>query len=231
MSASVSPAPAGTPASPSPAPQKPLRTAAAPVDVVVVGDSLSTGYGTSASTAWPVLLQKASSTSNQPLNVIDAAQNGSGYVATGDGGGTFLSEVQGSVTRTAGIVVFFGSENDMGTDPGSLRPAVSAAVALAKAKAPEASIVVVGPPSYTDSPEPERVRVRDEIQAAARAAGAVFVDPIQDHWISGEANELIGPDGDHPSVAGQQYLQAMMRSIVLANLPPGTGPAHTRAVD
>ncbi|RKR30506.1 lysophospholipase L1-like esterase [Arthrobacter oryzae] len=187
--------------------------------IVVIGDSLSTGLGTSPDMAWPNLVRNGTSGGKRPLAIVDAAVNGSGYVSQGDGGSTFLSQVDGSVQKTTQMVLVFGSENDMGTDGSVLKEAVSKTLAEISAKAPDAKIVVVGPPSYTNAPEPARLQVRDEDRAAATEAGAVFVDPIQEQWIMGHAEELIGPDGDHPSADGQHYLQETMEKIILANLP------------
>ncbi len=114
--------------------------------------------------------------------------------------------------------MFFGSENDMGNPDQDLRQGAAAALAQARAAAPKARIVVVGPPSYTDTPEPERLSVRDQDQAAAAEAGATWVDPIADQWIVGQADTLIGPDGDHPTEEGQRYLEAKMAGILGATI-------------
>ncbi|SDK59289.1 hypothetical protein SAMN04487913_10243 [Arthrobacter sp. ok362] len=49
--------------------------------------------------------------------------------------------------------------------------------------------------SYTDEPDPDLLQVRDAEKAAALEAGATFID----HWIAGRTEELLGPDGDHPT--------------------------------
>jgi lysophospholipase L1-like esterase len=169
--------------------------------------------------AWPNLVQNDTRGGKRPLAVTNAAVNGSGYVSRGEGGSTFLAQVEGSVQKTTQMVLIFGSENDMGTDSTQLKQAVANTLAEISAKAPDARIVVVGPPSYTNVPEAARLQVRDEDRAAVTEAGAVFVDPIDDQWIMGRAEQLIGPDGDHPSVDGQHYLQANMEKVILANLP------------
>jgi lysophospholipase L1-like esterase len=169
--------------------------------------------------AWPNLVRNDTSGGKRPLAIVDAAVNGSGYVSQGDGGSTFLSQVDGSVQKTTQMVLVFGSENDMGADGSQLKQAVAKTLAEISAKAPGATIVVVGPPSYTNTPEPARLQVRDEDRDAATEAGAVFVDPIQEQWIMGHAEQLIGPDGDHPSADGQHYLQDAMEKVILANLP------------
>lgn len=213
-------APAVTPSkdpAPVPSPSKPPPPPA--TQVVIIGDSLSTGHGTSPDLAWPNLVQNDTRAGQHPLAIVNAATDGSGYVSTGDGGSTFLSEVDASVQKTTQMVLVFGSENDMGADSAQLKQAATNTLAEIAAKAPAARIVVVGPPSYTNDPEPSRLQVRDEDRAAATEAGAVFIDPIQEQWIMGQATQLIGPDGDHPSVEGQHYLQETMERVIAGNLP------------
>ena len=181
-----------------------LPTAAPPVRLVVVGDSLSTGHGTSPQQAWPALIRQEPLGAG--LEVVNAAQNGSGYLSPGDFDGTFGTEVEDFVTPDTGIVVFFGSENDLGYAPSDVGDAALAAMDRAEALAPAAKIIVVGPPSYTAVPDPALVDISGQLKAAARQAGGEFVDPIAEGWISDDFDDLIGPDGDHPTVQGQHYL-------------------------
>ncbi|MFC4396472.1 MULTISPECIES: SGNH/GDSL hydrolase family protein [Micrococcaceae] len=183
---------------------QPSATAAPPVRVVVVGDSLSTGHGTSPQQAWPALMRKDPEVAG--LEVVNAAEDGSGYLSLGDYNGTFGSQVEDFVTPDTGIVVFFGSENDLGYPPADLGSAALAAMDRAETLAPEARIIVVGPPSYTTTPDPGLVDISDQLKAAALQAGGEFVDPIAEGWISDDFDDLIGPDGDHPTVQGQHYL-------------------------
>ncbi|MCZ2403123.1 SGNH/GDSL hydrolase family protein [Paenarthrobacter sp. Z7-10] len=208
-----------TPAGPTTTAATPAPTSAAADQVVVIGDSLSTGYGTSPDTAWPALLANTFKTGSHPLDMVNASVNGSGYVSAGDGGATFLSEVTGAVSRQTKVVLIFGSENDIGADNNQLTKATADTFAAVRANAPEAAIVVVGPPSYTDNPEPARLQVRDQDRAAAQAAGVLYIDPIEEHWIMGNAQALIGPDGDHPSAEGQRYLGDKMEAILRSVLP------------
>lgn len=184
-----------------------------PVRIVVVGDSLSTGYGTSPQLAWPALLS-ADPRFRGNVNIVNAAENGSGYLSQGDFDGTFGTQVSKSVTPDSDIIVFFGSENDIGYTPNAVHDAATATLHAAQAIAPNARLIVIGPPSYTSEPEPERLDVSREIQEAARDADAHFVDPISESWISGQVDELIGPDGDHPTEAGQRYLLEHMQRLI-----------------
>ncbi|WP_284984602.1 SGNH/GDSL hydrolase family protein [Arthrobacter sp. efr-133-TYG-118] len=205
------------------------RSAAAQAQptVVIIGDSLSTGHGTSPAEAWPNLVENDPGFQQVQATIVNAAHDGSGYVSVGENGSTFGSQVDTAVTDETRLVLFFGSENDMGTAPGETEAAAARAFASVKSRAPQADILVVGPPSYTSTPEAERLDIRDQDKAAALKAGADFVDPIDLGWIMDDAAELIGPDGDHPSAAGQQYLQAKMEALIGARIQqasPGNTP-------
>lgn len=196
---------------------QPVVTAAPAGRVVVVGDSLSTGHGTSPEHAWPALIR------TDPLlagyQVVNAAENGSGYVRPGDSGGTFGTQVDQFVTPGTGVVVLFGSENDLGYPEGEVGGAASAAIARAEALAPGAKIIVVGPPSYLADPDMGLLNIRGQLKSAALDAGAEFVDPIAEGWISSDVGDLIGPDGDHPTVAGQEYLLQHIAAVIEQAMP------------
>jgi acyl-CoA thioesterase-1 len=184
-----------------------------PVHVVVIGDSLSTGYGTSPKQAWPKLLQ-ANLLANRPVRVTNASENGSGYLVTGEDGNTFSMEVRAAVGPDADVVVFFGSDNDVGADPAELRDAAASAFAAASSRAPQAVLVAVGPLSGTEEPDPALAGVRDSAASAAQSTGVTFIDPIADQWVSGRADVLLGPDGEHPSATGQEFLRDKMEGIL-----------------
>lgn len=186
--------------------------------VVVIGDSLSTGYGTSSAEAWPNLINTEPGNGPMRLQLRNAAQNGSGYLNLGAGGSTFARQVEQAVTPDADLVVFFGSENDLGHDPAELGTAAAKTLAAAKDRAPQAALLVVGPPAYSTPPEAGRLAVRDALRQAARDAGARHVDPIAQGWIVGDVEKLVGPDGLHPSREGQHDLREKMEPLLLEAL-------------
>jgi lysophospholipase L1-like esterase len=192
--------------------------------VVVIGDSLSTGYGTSPEEAWPELLGEDLQSGQSPVQIITAAANGAGYLAAGDGGETFMSEVEGSLDESADVVILFGSDNDFGADPADLRTAISDTLAASKTVAPHAARVVIGPLAAFDPSEEDLQVIRGQEQEAALDAGVTFVDPILEQWVSSPDSPLLGPDGEHPSIEGQQFLYGKLKSIVLEALGAATAP-------
>jgi lysophospholipase L1-like esterase len=186
------------------------------VKVVVIGDSLSTGLGTSPRLAWPRLLQAAHLADRRPVQVTNAAENGSGYLVPGDDGDTFTTEVESAVSADADVVVFFGSDNDTGADPVELRDAAASTFAAASSLAPNAVLVAVGPLSGSMEPDPVLADVRDAQASVAQDMGVTFIDPIAEQWLSGREDVLLGPDGEHPSAQGQKFLRDKMKRILSA---------------
>ncbi|MEW1808448.1 SGNH/GDSL hydrolase family protein [Pseudarthrobacter sp. NPDC080039] len=186
-----------------------------PERVVVIGDSLSTGYGTSPDESWPSQLsQERQQPGQQPMEVINAAQDGAGYLTAGDGGETFGSELAASVGSSTDVVVFFGSDNDGGQDPADLKAAVTSALSESKARAPHAVRILIGPLTAFEQNQADVDLILDQERAAAREAGAVFVDPIMEQWIASPDSPLLGPDGEHPSTQGQQFLKDKIKGIL-----------------
>lgn len=222
---SASPAPASTeqPAAATPGSASQAESLQ-PIRVVVIGDSLSTGYGTSPAEAWPELLGDNLQSGQQPMQVITAAANGAGYVAAGDGGETFMSEVEGSLDDSADVVILFGSDNDFGADPADLRTAISDTLVATQVLAPHAARIVVGPLAAFDPSEEDLQVIRGQEQEAALDAGVAFVDPILEHWVSSADSPLLGPDGEHPSIEGQEFLYGKLKSIVVEALGAATAP-------
>jgi acyl-CoA thioesterase-1 len=189
------------------------------VRVVVIGDSLSTGLGTSPKQAWPTLLQSAHLPGNRAVEIINAAENGSGYLATGVDGDTFRMEVEAAVTPATEVILFFGSDNDAGADPEELKAAVTSTFHAASSLAPKATLVAIGPLSPSDRPDQVLADVRSSDASAAQDMGVKFIDPIADHWLSDRPDILLGPDGEHPSAKGQKFLRDKMKRILRAALP------------
>ncbi|BCW77930.1 MULTISPECIES: SGNH/GDSL hydrolase family protein [unclassified Arthrobacter] len=186
--------------------------------VVVIGDSLSTGLGTSPQQAWPELLKSAPGFDKRAVEITNAAENGSGYIATGVDGDTFHGEVQAAVTPSTDVILFFGSDNDAGTDPEELKAAVASTFDAASSLAPQASLVAIGPLTGSEGLDQVLAAVCRSDASAVRDKGVKFFDPIAEHWLGGRASVLLGPDGEHPSAKGQRFLRDKIGRILRAAL-------------
>ncbi|MDP9890100.1 SGNH/GDSL hydrolase family protein [Pseudarthrobacter enclensis] len=140
--------------------------------IVVIGDSLSTGLGTSPNQAWPKLLQSSVRLpGKRAVEITNAAENGSGYLATGVEGDTFRMEVQAAVTPETDVILFFGSDNDVGANPEELKAAVTSTFGAASSLAPKATLVAIGPLSGSEEPDQVLAEVCSSEVSAAQDMG------------------------------------------------------------
>jgi lysophospholipase L1-like esterase len=187
--------------------------------VAVIGDSYTTGtdeggLGPKAWTAraWQTLAQRG------VRNAADVAAEGrAGYGVPGDHGSVFEDLTARAVKPDDVLVVFFGSRNDQGVDPGLLAERARDTFDLARRLAPSARFLVIGPPWPTADVPDSMLQIRDVLNTAARAAGAAFVDPIGDRWFV-DRPDLIGADGVHPNDAGHAYLAEKITPLIGAQL-------------
>ncbi|BBZ28633.1 hypothetical protein MMAD_29280 [Mycolicibacterium madagascariense] len=196
-------------------------TASAPaVRVAVVGDSYTNGtaIGGQGPNAWPVRAWKT--LNRQGLNVVAdvAAEGRAGYGVRGDQGNLFGDLTARAVKPDDVLVVFYGSRNDQGVDPVTLGGEIGGALALAHAIAPDAKLLVIGPPWPTANVPPSIYSIRDVLSAQALLAGATFFDPIAAGWFV-DRPDLIGRDGVHPTNAGHVYMADKIAPLIGAQLP------------
>ncbi len=88
---------------------------------------------------------------------------------------------------------------------------------LARRLAPSARFLVIGPPWPTADVPDTMLQIRDVLNAAARAAGAAFVDPIADRCFV-DRPDLIGAEGVHPNDAGHEYLADKSAPLIRTQL-------------
>ncbi len=178
--------------------------------VAVIGDSYTTGTdeGGLGPKSWTARAWQTLAARGVRIAADVAAEGKAGYGVPGDHGSVFEDLTARAVKPDDVLVVFFGSRNDEGfhpDDPGLLAERARDTFDLARRLAPSARFLVIGPPWPTADVPDSMLRIRDVLDAAARAAGAAFVDPIGDRWFVGRP-DLIGVDGVHPNDAGHEYL-------------------------
>ncbi|MEO6996613.1 MAG: SGNH/GDSL hydrolase family protein [Terracoccus sp.] len=131
----------------------------------VIGDSLSTGY-TTPGVPWTANAQQLFDARGQTVQIVNAASNGAGYVALGENDAVFLDQVDQIVTARSQVVLVFGSDNDLG-QPG-ITPAITTTLNRIKSLAPNAQLIVVGPPAPPADTPAQLTGIRDALRAATR---------------------------------------------------------------
>ena len=187
--------------------------------IAVVGDSYTTGTdeGGLGPKSWTSLTWQTLGKRGLQIAADVAAEGRAGYVVPGDHGSVFQDLTARAVKPDDVLVVFFGSRNDQGADPGLLAGRARDAFDLARTLAPAARFLVIGPPWPTADVPDSVLQIRDVLNAEARAAGAAFVDPIGAHWFV-DRPDLIGPDGVHPNDAGHRYLADKIAPLIRTQL-------------
>jgi lysophospholipase L1-like esterase len=187
--------------------------------VAVIGDSYTTGTdeGGLGPNAWTARAWQTLNARGVRIAADVVAEGKAGYAVPGDHNSVFEDLTARAVKPDDVLVVFFGSRNDQGVDPGLLTQRARNAFSLARRFAPSARFLVIGPPWPTAAVPGSMLMVRDVLNAAARAAGAAFVDPIGDRWFVNRP-DLIGPDGVHPNDAGHEYLADKIAPLIRMQL-------------
>lgn len=207
------------PAAPS-APGTPAETPAAPPVLAVYGDGYAAGneVGGLGAAGWPALV---AARTGAELALTAASQ--AGYASLGTSGQNYAAMLQSHPVPDAAVTVLFGSRNDSDEDPAILQQQVPLAIRTAMANAPGDVLVVIGP-VWSDAAAPESVyAVRDTVRDAAAAAGAVFVDPLDEGWFASPEG-LIAADGISPTDAGHAALAELITPVVATALAQAATP-------
>src|SRR5216684_8827323 len=170
-----------------------VAVTAKPVKMVVLGDSLSAGYGLPAGAAFPVRLQKALDTKGIKVNMINAGVSGD----TSSGG---RDRLDWSVPEgTEAVIVELGANDALrGIDPAVTRSALTDI--LGRLKARGIAVLLCGmlaPPNYGHD-------YADRFNAIYPELSKSFGVPLYRFFLNGVAADpkLNQADGIHPTAEG-----------------------------
>lgn len=185
-----------------------------PVKMVVLGDSLSAGFGLSAPAAFPARLQKALQTKGIAVDMINAGVSGD----TSSGG---RDRLDWSVPEgTEAVIIELGANDALrGVDPKVTRSALTDI--LTRLKARKIAVLLCGmyaPPNYgTD--------YAARFNAIYPDIAKEFGVPLYPFFLEGVATEarLNQPDGLHPTAEGIDVIVKNILPTVEAFLGAITG--------
>jgi lysophospholipase L1-like esterase len=172
--------------------------------VSVIGDSYTSGGGKN---RWPDLIAARTGWTVH----VDAADGSSyligGYNGSDYSGPRFPDQVRKLAPQHPDLVIIMGSRNDLGrTDP-PYPQVVRRTLAAIRAAVPLTPMLVVGSFWVDAHPPLGLTYIHDVLRAATRAIScASFLNPVQEGWFAGTDSALIGPDGQHPTVAGLRHV-------------------------
>ena len=180
---------------------RPAAAAEKPIRIVVLGDSISAGFGLPAGEALPAKLEKALKAKGLNVAVENAGVSGD----TPAGG---LARLDWSVAEgTDAVIVELGANDALrGTDPKQTRAALDAIIR--KLKERKIAVLLTGmlaPRNYG----PDYVAAFDSIYPELAAAHGVLLYPFVLAGVAGEA-ALNQADGIHPNEKGAAIIAEML---------------------
>ena len=180
--------------------------------IVVVGDSLSSGYGIAAGQSWVAMLEDRLQAEGYGYQVVNASIAGD----TSAGGLARLPRLLELHDPTLVVIELGGNDGLRGQPVATLRANLTKMIELSRASG--AQVLLAGmqiPPNYGTTYTQALAAVYPELAEQFDAALIEFL--LADVALQ---RELMQPDGIHPNAAGQE--------IVFANVWRVLGPMLTR---
>lgn len=177
--------------------------AAAPRDirarVVILGDSLSAGFGLDPEQAFPALLQARINAADLPFQVINAGVSGD---TTSSGPQRLAWHLKVKIDVL--VLALGGNDGLRGIDPAVVERNLRAMIALLAERSPGAAVVIAGMEAPPNMGADYRDRFRAVFPRVAEATGAALI-PFLLEGVAGDPR-LNQADGIHPTAQGQRRL-------------------------
>ena len=202
---------AAEPPPPSPTPEKP------PV-VAFIGDSYTTGYGTTDPTlAWASLVAE-----QEGWKALNLGRGGTGYLTTSGVNGcgkeycpNYQEMVTDAVNARPDIVVVGGGQNDFtlfSEDADAVRAAIGATFTALREGLPDARIIAVGPSIPAATPGgPTATAFEAAVKDAVEAVGGSHISLLDPPVFT---DAMILPDNAHVDDAGHAAIAARVEEAL-----------------
>lgn len=175
------------------------RDSSAMKRILVLGDSLSAGFGLNSTQAWPTLVTEKLRADGLDFEVTNASQSGG---TTGGG----LQRLPPHLKRKVDIFVLELGINDAfrGLPIAQIRNNLQAIIDRVRERNPNARIIIAGMqiPNFSEDPY---VSAFAQIYADVAAKNNAILIPYLLQGVGGDPN-LNQPDRVHPNAAGQKIL-------------------------
>lgn len=181
--------------------------------LLVIGDSLSAGYGLTPEQAWPALLQRKLDDAGESVRVVNAGESGQ----TTAGGIASLRWRLGRADRDDAppdfvILALGGNDVLRGIDPAEVQKNLETMIEMVRAKAPGARVILAGmraPPSMgADYAE----RFAAVYPRVAKERDCTLL-PFLLEGVAGD-RALNQDDGIHPTPRGQEIVAETVWKVV-----------------
>lgn len=187
--------------------------------IVILGDSITAGYGLDPTEAYPALLQEKIEAATLPFTVANAGVSGD----TTAGGLRRLAWAMGKGADIL-IIALGGNDGLRGTPPEETHENLLAIVAKARAKNPNIKILIAGMQMPTNMGPTFTTRFNALFPQAAQETQSTLIPHLLE-GVGGVEN-LNQPDGIHPTPEGQKKIAENIWTILQPALtPPSQSPA------
>jgi acyl-CoA thioesterase-1 len=180
--------------------------------IVVVGDSLSSGYGIAAEQSWVAMLEDRLQAEGYGYKIVNASIAGD----TSAGGLSRLPRLLETHDPSLVVIELGGNDGLRGQPVATLRDNLAKMIELSKDSG--ADVVLAGiqlPPNYGTTYTRSLAAVYPEL---AERYGAPLIDFILEDVALNR--ELMQPDGIHPNAAGQKVVFANVWRVLGPLLSP-----------
>lgn len=171
--------------------------------VSVIGDSYTTGGGRE---RWPDAIARRTGWDVQVDGADGSSYQIGGYTGHDFSGPKFPDQVVRLAPQHPDLVIIMGSRNDMNHIEPPYPTIVQDTLRAIRRAVPLTPVLVVGSFWPNSTPPDSLFRIHAILKAAAaRISCSSFLDPIAEGWFA-HPEGLIGPDGEHPTVAGLRHV-------------------------
>jgi acyl-CoA thioesterase I len=207
---------------------KPTAAASGLPRVVIMGTSLTAGYGLETSDAYPALVQRKADSAGVAVRVVNAGVSGETSAGA-------LRRADWVLREPPDLFILETGANDglRGQPVDALEANLRAIIAKARARAPGAQIALVQMEAMSNLGSAYQQSFHDVYPRVAEATGATLLPFLLDH-VAGK-RELNQADGVHPNEAGEAIVaDNVWRAVrplfeALARGRPGVAAAAERA--
>ena len=188
-----------------------VAAAAAPMQVLTIGDSIMKGYGLSPADAWPELISAA-----KGWDLTTLACDGAGFVDLGNPvecGDTLVDISRSAAALHPDLIIIEGSSNDLEHPNSELLAATTSALTILRSEFPKAEIIGLSAIWSDTDPPAQLADINSQVRQAVMGVGGHYLDigqPLSAH------RKLMQDDDIHPAVAGQVVLAAAIQTALVA---------------
>lgn len=188
-----------------------------PARIVILGDSITAGYGLDPSEAYPALLQGKITAAGLPYTVVNAGVSGD----TTAGG---LRRLDWTLSRpTAVLIVALGGNDGLrGISPKQTEENLTGILQRARAKFPAIKVIIAGMEMPANMGPDFVAQFRAVFPRVAEAGGAALV-PFLLEGVGGIA-ALNQPDLIHPTADGQKRIAENVWPVLRKTLEAASRP-------